>query len=114
MSYRYLTKKQANVIYAAYKCGDVTMSKATINKMYRMVGVADENYGHFDMACDHIINGRLDMAQAELDGKCTAQRTRCLREPIDVFELDIDSMTDEEFLAAFDDEGEYETYWVIL
>ena len=80
MSYQHLTKKQANVVYAAYKRGDVSMDKATINRMYRMVGVAGESFDHFSKACDHIINGRLDMAQAELDGK----RTREVYEVLEV------------------------------
>jgi hypothetical protein len=69
--YAYLTKKQAGIVYAAMKRGDVTMSKKQVRDMYDMVGDPKANYYHIDNAVGHIINGRLDMAQAEIDGKYT-------------------------------------------
>lgn len=69
--YAYLTKKQAGIVYAAVKRGDVTMSAKQVRAMYDMVGDPEASYYHIAEAVSHIINGRFEMAQAELDGKYT-------------------------------------------
>lgn len=79
--YSYLTKKQAGIVYAATKCGDVSADKKFIRKMYDLVGIRwmdltpDERaiVIHTEQAVDHIVNGRLELAQAELDGRYTEQ-----------------------------------------
>lgn len=79
--YSYLTKKQAGIVYAATKRGDVTADKKFIRKMYNVVGIRwmdltpDERAIaiHAEQAVDHIVNGRLELAQAELDGRYTEQ-----------------------------------------
>lgn len=79
--YSYLTKKQAGIVYAATKRGDVTADKKFIRKMYDLVGIRWMDLEpreraiviHAEQAVDHIMNGRLELAQAELDGKYTEQ-----------------------------------------
>lgn len=79
--YSYLTKKQAGIVYAATKRGDVTADKRFIRKMYDLVGIRWMDLDpkeraiviHAEQAVDHIMNGRLDLAQAELDGRYTEQ-----------------------------------------
>ena len=113
MSYEYLTKKQANVVYAAYKRGEVSMDEATINRMYGMVGVAGESFGHFSQACDHIINGRLEMAQAELDGKDT--REVCVM--VEVRKVVVTEENEEEWpfseIGDVEEEEIYEWVWKV-
>lgn len=77
--YSYLTKKQAGIVYAATKRGDVTADKRFIRKMYDLVGIRWMDLEskeraiviHAEQAVDHIMNGRLELAQAELDGRYT-------------------------------------------
>lgn len=38
-NYTYLTKKQAGIVFAAYKRGDIDVSQKFINAMYNIVGV---------------------------------------------------------------------------
>lgn len=79
--YSYLTKKQAGIVYAATKRGDVTADKRFIRKMYDLVGIRWMDLDpkeraiviHAEQAVDHIVNGRLELAQAELDGRYTEQ-----------------------------------------
>lgn len=79
--YSYLTKKQAGIVYAATKRGDVTADKKFIRKMYDLVGIRWMDLDpkeraiviHAEQAVDHIVNGRLELAQAELDGRYTEQ-----------------------------------------
>lgn len=79
--YSYLTKKQAGIVYAATKRGDVTADKRFIRKMYDLVGIRWMDLDpkeraivlHAEQAVDHIMNGRLELAQAELDGRYTEQ-----------------------------------------
>lgn len=74
--YSYFTKKQANILYSAYKQGKVKLSKKFINDMYNLVSIPDANLSlndkifrnHCENAIDHILNGRLDLAQYEIDG----------------------------------------------
>lgn len=73
-SYSTFTKKQANVIYAAIKRGELTASKQTVKEMYNMVGATsldtDEQIrrGHFERCIGHLLEGRTEFAQMELDG----------------------------------------------
>lgn len=79
--YSYLTKKQAGIVYAATKRGDVTADKRFIRKMYNAVGICWMDLTpeeraivlHAEQAVGHIVNGRLELAQAELDGKYTKE-----------------------------------------
>lgn len=79
--YSYLTKKQAGIVYAATKRGDVSADKKFIRKMYDLVGIRWMDLEpkeraivlHAEQAVDHIMNGRLELAQAELDGRYTEQ-----------------------------------------
>ena len=79
--YSYLTKRQAGIVYAATKRGDVTADKKFIRKMYDLVGIRWMDLDpkeraiviHAEQAVDHIVNGRLELAQAELDGRYTEQ-----------------------------------------
>lgn len=76
-SYSVFTKKQAGIVYAAIKRGELEASKATVSKMYDLVGrnALDNDEcqirGSFERCVCHIVEGRTDMAQAELDGKVT-------------------------------------------
>lgn len=73
-SYSTFTKKQANVIYAAIKRGELTASKQTVREMYNLVGATsldtDEQVrrGHFERCISHLLEGRTEFAQMELDG----------------------------------------------
>lgn len=70
-NFAYLTRKQANVIYATYKRGDIAMSKAQANEMYDAVGDTENEgaYAFYKQVLDFIFKKRLDLAQALLDGK---------------------------------------------
>lgn len=76
-SYSTFTKKQAGIIYAAVKRGELSATKATISKMYDLVGAnmldacGRELRGSFERCVGHIVEGRMELAQAELDGKRT-------------------------------------------
>ena len=76
-SYSTFTKKQAGVVYAAIKRGELEASKATVSRMYGLVGRsgldADElaDRARFERCLLHIVDGRMEMAQAELDGEGT-------------------------------------------
>jgi len=59
------TRKQANVVYAAMKRGEVRMSRAQVKRLYDCVGTNDMQ---FSSACSFICEGRYDLAQAMLDG----------------------------------------------
>ena len=78
-SYSVFTKKQAGIVYAAIKRGELSASKATVSKMYDLVGknALDNDEcqmrGSFERCVCHIIESRMDMAQAELDGKTTCK-----------------------------------------
>ena len=76
-SYSTFTKKQAGIVYAAIKRGELNASKATVNEMYALVGqnaLSTEEAvkrGSFERCVGHIMNDRMELAQAELDGKRT-------------------------------------------
>ena len=63
--FSYTTRKQAGIVYAAYKRGDLRLTRAQVRDLYDSVG----EYSHYLTECiGHIIAGRLDMAQAIADG----------------------------------------------
>lgn len=70
------TKKQAGVIYRAFKSGELTISESTISEMYDLVndgfgidynGEANREIALFKTIVDHIFNGETDKAQAVVD-----------------------------------------------
>ena len=76
-SYSTFTKKQAGIVYASIKRGELSATKQTVSKMYNLVGRNMLDNDELDMRCSfercvkHIIEGRMELAQAELDGKRT-------------------------------------------
>lgn len=76
-SYSTFTRKQANVVYSAIKRGELSASKSTVSKMYDLVdrnaldNVECQMRGSFERCVGHIVEGRIELAQAELDGKRT-------------------------------------------
>jgi len=82
-NYSTFTKKQANILYAAVKREELTMSKANIRKMYNIVGArtldTDERAfrAHLEHAIEHLFEGRIEFAQLELDGHKV--RYECVR-----------------------------------
>ena len=89
------TKKQANVVYAAYKRGDVKMTRKQVTHLYNCVGTNDFK---FSGVCSFICEGRLDLAQAILDGhKVEAYEVKTVvREELD---------EDDPFFGMFDDDN---------
>ena len=81
--YSYMTRKQAGIVYAAVKRGELRAAKKTIGRMYDLVGATELDTasrverGHFERCVGHIIDGRMELAQAELDGR-TTRRERVL------------------------------------
>lgn len=84
--YAYLTRKQAGIVYAATKSGDITMTKKAIGMMYDAVGcpyvdLRDDLRAvavRADRAIGHLFEGRTDIAQAILDGKDVCSRPHVL------------------------------------
>lgn len=76
-NYSTFTKKQAGIVYAAIKRGELSASKKTVADMYDLVGKNMLEYdeavlrGSFERCVGHIVEGRIEFAQAELDGKRT-------------------------------------------
>lgn len=74
-SYSTFTKKQANVLYSAVKRGELEMGKKDIKRMYDLVGKnmldTDERgfRGQLESAIRHLLDGRIECAQARLDGR---------------------------------------------
>lgn len=77
MNYKYVTRKQANIIYAAIKRGELNAPKSFVQALYTAVGDSD----NITFVCtvpriiDHIFNNRFELAQAEINGKVTAFKT---------------------------------------
>lgn len=84
--YAYLTRKQAGIVYAATKRGDITMTKRAIGMMYDAVGcpyadLRDDLRAvavRADRAIGHLFEGRNDIAQAILDGRDVERRPHVL------------------------------------
>lgn len=74
-SYQSLTRKQAGVVYRAYKSGAVKADKAAMSSMYRLVNLQERtpeetrDMFRFIDACGYILEGDYEKAQARLDGK---------------------------------------------
>lgn len=75
--FNYFTRKQANIIYAAIKRGEIKMTKRDVNKMYGLVGVRGFNLsvedceflGKLDNVITAIFDSRLDVANGLLNGE---------------------------------------------
>lgn len=71
MNYAYITRKQANIIYAAVKRGKLHASKKFINKLYDAVERTDSDmYSLVNGIVDYLFKGNVEFAQALIDGKC--------------------------------------------
>ena len=75
--FNYFTRKQANIIYAAIKRGEINMAKRDVNRMYNLVGVRGFNLsvedceflGKLDNVITAIFDSRLDVANGLLNGE---------------------------------------------
>lgn len=75
--FNYFTRKQANIIYAAIKRGEIKMTKRDVNRMYNLVGVRGFNLsvedceflGKLDNVITAIFDSRLDVANGLLNGE---------------------------------------------
>lgn len=78
MCYSYFTKKQANIIYSAFKRGNVTLTKKQSKMLYDLIGrnerfspmsMAERQARHsFEDAVKCILDGKFELAQACIDG----------------------------------------------
>lgn len=70
--YEYLTQKQANIVYAAYKRGDIELTSEFIREMYDCVG--DRSNETYVMMCrvqllvSLIMDNEFELAQYVADG----------------------------------------------
>lgn len=75
--FNYFTRKQANIIYAAIKRGEIKMLKRDVNRMYNLVGVRGFNLSaedceflsKLDKVITAIFDSRLDVANGLLNGE---------------------------------------------
>ena len=75
--FNYFTRKQANIIYAAIKRGEIKMVKRDVNRMYNLVGVRGFNLsvedceflGKLNNVIAAIFDSRLDVANGLLNGE---------------------------------------------
>lgn len=75
--FNYFTRKQAGIIYAAIKRGEIKMAKRDVNRMYNLVGVRGFNLsvedceflGKLDKVITAIFDSRLDVANGLLNGE---------------------------------------------
>ena len=75
--FNYFTRKQANIIYAAIKRGEIKMVKRDVNRMYNLVGVRGFNLsvedceflGKLNNVITAIFDSRLDVANGLLNGE---------------------------------------------
>ena len=75
--FNYFTRKQANIIYAAIKRGEIKMVKRDVNRMYNLVGVRGFNLsvedcefvGKLDNVITAIFDSRFDVANGLLNGE---------------------------------------------
>lgn len=75
--FNYFTRKQANIIYAAIKRGEIKMLKRDVNRMYNLVGVRWFNLsvedceflGKLGNVITAIFDSRLDVANGLLNGE---------------------------------------------
>lgn len=73
MNYSYFTRKQANILYAATKRGELTIDRRTMSAIYDLVGDTSREVYAFrskaEQAIGFLFKDRADLAQAVLDGK---------------------------------------------
>lgn len=75
--YEYLTQKQANIVYAAYKRGDIELSGEFVREMYDCV--EDRSNETYEMMCrvqlliSLIMDNELELAQYVADGGWTGK-----------------------------------------
>lgn len=75
MNYKYLTRKQANIIYRAVKSDQITAPKKFISDMYNLVGSTDLSPEAYRLMCQvedairYIFVSNFKFAQARIDGK---------------------------------------------
>ena len=108
--YESLTRKQAGIVYGAVKRGDVTLDQRHTREMYNIVGVPRRNLdlhervilSHIDAAVGHIVNGRMELAQAELDGHYTST------EEVVIGTRQVEVTEDNWFDFAFEIDHDYE------
>jgi hypothetical protein len=74
-NWAYFTRKQAGVIYAANKRGDIHMSRKQVSDMYDTVGDPDAYDDDYRQMVRFICDNRYDLAQAVIDGKKVEWRT---------------------------------------
>jgi hypothetical protein len=107
--YAYFTRKQAGILYGATKRGELAMSRKDIRRMYDLteicfgnLSIAENNFiGRLQAAIDHLFAARIEMAQAELDGKTTYSRPHVVGHVhLVVTEANIDVVNDEIDLFA--------------
>ena len=108
--YSYMTRRQAGIVYGAIKRGEVTLDRQHTKEMYDLVGTPWSDmdvrersiFLHLGSAIDHIIAGRPELAQAELDGRHTEERQRL----VGMRQVEV---TDDNWLDfAFDFDHDYE------
>ena len=68
-SFAYFTRKQANIIYRAYKTGRVKMTRKQTSEMYDMVEDTEADYTLYQRVCGFICEGKDNLAQALLNGR---------------------------------------------
>lgn len=80
MTYKHVTRKQANIIYRAFKNGEIACDKKFIGMVYDFVDLRVHEYDDIDfmLRVDEIVRfickGRQDLAQAIIDGKTVSRR----------------------------------------
>lgn len=72
-NYRYYTRKQAGIVYAAIKRGDLTASDKFVKALYNDAESTErvDRILAVNRIIDHVINNRFDLAQAEVNGCIT-------------------------------------------
>ena len=74
-SWSHFTRKQANIIYAAIKRGDLVVRRGFAKKLYGIVDLTTMDYEECNFRCmceeaiPYIIKNQYEYAQAILDGK---------------------------------------------
>lgn len=81
MNYKYLTKKQANIIYKYYMGGQINVSREFIDQMYKLVGIStlqpkQVNFIYrIEDAISYLFQGNFKFAQARIDGCSIVEKT---------------------------------------
>lgn len=81
MNYKYLTKKQANIIYKYYMGGQINVSREFIDQMYKLVGISTLEPKQVNFiyrvqdAISYLFEGNFKFAQARIDGCSIVEKT---------------------------------------